>query len=149
MAQNGKSKDRFLEGWVVIRISIAVALLLAVTACGTTDSTLQAQGHNDSFIIGFHDGRHSGMREAGNNFEHYVRDQARYDSDEEYRSGWIAGEEEGRRMQAQADAVGNAAAAGVSSGSSGHHGMSKKDIEKAARNATKGVDTSELEVLTD
>ncbi len=124
-------------------------LLLAVTACGTTDSTLQAQGHNQSYIIGFHDGRHSGMREAGNNFEHYVRDQARYDSDEEYRKGWLAGEEEGRRMQAQANAVGEAAAAGVSAGSSSHHGTSDKDIEKAARKATKNIDTSELEVLTE
>ncbi len=138
-----------MAGWIVIRILIVISLLLAVTACGTTDSTLQAQGHNDAYIIGFHDGRHSGMREAGNDFEHYVRDQSRYDSDAEYRSGWLAGEEEGRRIQAQAEAVGNAAAAGVSSGSSGHYGTSKKDVEKAARKATRNVDTSELEVLTE
>ena len=133
----------------MIRISPAIALLLAVAACGTTDSNLQAQGHNQSYIVGFHDGRHSGMREAGNNFEHYVRDQARYDSDAEYRNGWLAGEEEGKRIQAQADAVGKAAAAGVSAGSSGHHGTSNKDIKKAARKATKDIDTSELEVLTE
>lgn len=87
------------------------------------------------------------MREAGNHYEHFVQDRERYDTDEDYRNGWIAGEEEGRHMQAQADSVGTAAAVGISAGSthehSKHSGMSKEAMEKA----TKGVDTSVLRTL--
>jgi phage protein D len=126
---------------------LCAAIFVLLAACGTTDSALHQQGRSDSYVIGFHDGRHSGMREAGNNFEHFVQDRERYDTNEEYREGWLAGEEEGKRMQAQADAVGNAAAAGIAvdsaNKSSKHSGMSKEAMEKATRN----VDTSELNNL--
>lgn len=129
------------------RLFIMTLVALFITGCGTTDSTLREQGHNDSYVIGFHDGRHSGMREAGNNFEHFVQDRNRYDADDEYREGWLAGEAEGKQMQAQADAVGNAAAVGIAvdaaKQSSKHSGMSKKEIERATRD----IDTSGLENL--
>ena len=54
---------------------IPVLLLsLLATACGTTDSSLKDQGKSEAYVTGFHDGRHSGMREAGNEWEHYIRD---------------------------------------------------------------------------
>lgn len=43
-----------------------------LTACGTTDSTLREQGRSEAYVTGLHDGRHSGMQEAGNEFEHYI-----------------------------------------------------------------------------
>jgi len=126
---------------------LILLLILFLSACGTTDSTLRKQGHNDAYVIGFHDGRHSGMREAGNHFEHFVQDRERYDTNDEYREGWLKGEEEGKRIQAQADAVGNAAAIGIAvdaaKTSSGHSGMGEEAMEKATRN----VDTSVLENL--
>ena len=64
---------------------------LLLTAWGTTDSQLQQQGRSQAYITGFHDGRHSGMKEEGNNFEHYIRDEARYNSDPDYRTGWDLG----------------------------------------------------------
>ena len=61
-----------------------------LTGCGTTDSALTESGRSETYIQGFHDGRHSGMREAGNNYEHYIRDQSKFDSEPDYRDGWLA-----------------------------------------------------------
>jgi hypothetical protein len=132
---------------IYIRLLALMVCTILLVACQTSDTTLREQGHNDSYIVGFHDGRHSGMREAGNNFEHFIQDRKRYDDDDEYREGWLAGEEEGRKVQAQADAIGDGAAAGIAADQAGKsskkHGMSKKAMEDAVR----GVDTSSLENL--
>ena len=126
---------------------IPVLLLsLLATACGTTDSSLKDQGKSDSYLTGFHDGRHSGMREAGNEWEHYIRDHERYDSDEEYRTGWLDGEAEGKRLQEQATAIGNAAA-GAYGGYQINKEVKKNDPDKVAKDAVKGIDTKDLKVL--
>lgn len=119
------------------------ALFLALlTGCETTDSSLRESGKNDAYILGFHDGRHSGMKEAGNYLEHMVKDQQRFESDPDYHAGWLDGEEEGKRIQQQADAaVGGASAYQI------ERDMDKAD-RKMERDAVKGVDTSGLEALT-
>ena len=71
---------------------------------------MREQGHSEAYLQGFHDGRHSGMKEAGNTWEHYVRDHERFAADEEYRDGWIAGEVEGKHLQEQAKTMGDAMA---------------------------------------
>ena len=109
--------------------------------CGTTDRDLQQQGRSDSYIQGFHDGRHSGLYEGGNDFESYVKDNARYDSDEDYRRGWLAGEKEGKSLQSQNDSISK----GILS-SPPPKGKSD-DFDQVARDAVKGVDTSGLENL--
>ena len=78
-------------------------------ACGTTDTSMREQKHTESYIQGFHDGRHSGMKEEGNYFEHYIRDIERFKTDSEYKAGWLAGEAEGKRLQKQANEIGAAA----------------------------------------
>jgi hypothetical protein len=60
---------------------------------------------SDAYITGFHYARHSGMKEAGNYLEHVVKDRQRFEEDAEYRTGWLAGEQEGIRIQQQADAA--------------------------------------------
>jgi carbohydrate-selective porin OprB len=50
------------------------------------------------------------MKEAGNTWEHYIRDHERYASDEQYAIGWNEGEAEGKRLQVQAQAIGDAMA---------------------------------------
>ncbi|MDN3702687.1 hypothetical protein QWY96_20455 [Vibrio artabrorum] len=80
------------------------------TGCGTSDSTLIESGHNMAYVQGFHDGRHSGIQEAGNNFETYIKDQKRYESDVDYQQGWIAGESEGKRLQDNARSFGKSVA---------------------------------------
>ena len=122
----------------------SIALLL--TACGTTDSAMQDAGRSEAYVQGFHDGRHSGMKEAGNTWEHYIRDHERYQKDSEYREGWQAGEEEGKRLQEQASAIGNAAA-GSYSGYQINKEVKKNDPDKVAKDAVKGVDTKALEAL--
>ncbi|QFU76120.1 hypothetical protein EY643_10855 [Halioglobus maricola] len=126
----------------------ALVILATLSGCGTTDSTLQQQGHNQSYITGFHDGRHSGMKEGGNNYEHYIKDTERFASDEEYRQGWLAGEAEGEKLQQQAVAAGNAAA-GAAAGYSINKEAKKAGPhpEKAAKDAMKGVDTDALNAL--
>ena len=127
---------------------LAIAVFLSLCAFGTTDSSLRGQGHNDSYVIGFHDGRHSGMREAGNNFEHFVQDRERYDTDDDYREGWLAGEDEGKRMQAQADAVGNAAAIGIAVEAASESSKNSDTSKEAMEKATRDIDTAELESLS-
>ncbi len=129
-----------------LRILCLLGFSLVLSACGTTDAALQQQGHNQAYLTGFHDGRHSGMKEAGNNYEHYIRDTERFDSDADYRDGWLAGEAEGQKLQAQATAVGNAAA-----GAYGAHQIDKEldknDPDKIAKDAVKGIDTDSLKSL--
>ncbi len=127
---------------------ILVSVFSLLAACGTTDSTMRSQGHSDAYVVGFHDGRHSGLQEAGNEWEHYIRDYERFESDAEYKSGWLAGEAEGKRLQAQATAVGEAAA-GTYSGYQIDKEVKKSSPhpEKEARKVLKGVDTDELKSL--
>ena len=53
---------------LVLAVALSAVLL---AACGTTDSQMQQQGHSMAYIQGFHDGRHSGMKEEGNEGELY------------------------------------------------------------------------------
>ena len=129
-----------LLGWMA-----TVLLALASAGCETTDSALQDSGKSEAYITGFHDGRHSGMKEAGNYLEHMVKDVQRYETDTDYREGWLAGEQEGIRIQNQANAA---------VGSAGGYQIAKdadksveKDIKKAGKSATENVDTESLKVL--
>lgn len=127
-----------------------IILFLCITmlfACGTTDNAMREQGHTDSYIQGFHDGRHSGMKEEVNNFEHYIRDVERFKTDSEYKEGWVAGEAEGKRLQKQADEVG-AAAGGAYSGAQINKEVKKEqDFDKIGKNVLNSTDTSDLEAL--
>ena len=109
---------------------------------------MREQGHSEAYLQGFHDGRHSGMKEAGNTWEHYVRDHERFAADDEYRDGWIAGEVEGKHLQEQAKTMGDAMA-GTYTGSKIGKEVDKNspDPNQAAKDAMKGVDTSGLKNL--
>ncbi len=120
--------------------------VLFLSGCGTTDGALQEQGRSQSYITGFHDGRHSGLAEAGNHYEHYIKDTERFDSDADYKAGWLAGEAEGKKLQAQAVAIGNAAAGAYSAEKIGEE-IDANDPDKVAEDALKGVDTESLKVL--
>lgn len=123
-------------------------LFAALSACGTTDSKLSQQGHNESYLQGFHDGRHTGMKEAGNNWEHYVKDHEKFDSDQEYRAGWLAGEAEGKRLQAQARAIGESMSGTYTGYQVGKEvDKNSPNPEKAAKKAMKGVDPAVLKTL--
>ena len=122
-----------------------VLLALASAGCETTDATLRDTGRSEAYITGFHDGRHSGMKEAGNYLEHMVKDSQRFETDADYRDGWLAGEQEGIRIQQQADAaVGSAAGYKIVKDADK---SVNKDIKKAGREATENVDTESLKVL--
>ena len=51
----------------LLKTFIYVSIVFFLLGCGTTDNSLRDAGKDDSYIIGFHDGRHSGMKEEGNN----------------------------------------------------------------------------------
>ena len=46
----------------------------------------------------------------GSSYEHFIKDEARFAKDPGFKSGWLAGEVEGKSLQDQAVAMGNAAA---------------------------------------
>ena len=123
-----------------------ITLLLFVTlvfSCSTTDTSMREQGHTESYIQGFHDGRHSGMKEEGNYFEHYIRDIERFKTDSEYKAGWLAGEAEGKRLQEQANEIGAAA----SEYRINEEVKKTQDFDQIGKDATKDVDTSVLKSL--
>ncbi|WP_237486475.1 hypothetical protein [Vibrio hippocampi] len=94
-----------------------------------------------AYIQGFHDGRHSGIQEAGNSFESYIKDEKRFASDADYQQGWLAGEVEGKKLQAEATAVGNGVAASYP------QKPQTTNPDDIAKEVLKGVDTSSLKSL--
>ena len=131
---------------MALRYSLLTLALVVLAACGTSDSALRESGRSEAYITGFHDGRHSGMQEAGNNYEHFMQDTQRFATDADYKAGWLAGEAEGKRLQEQAVSVGNAAAGAYGSYQIGKE-VDKQDPDKVAKDAVKGVDTKALKSL--
>jgi len=82
------------------------------------------------------------MAEAGNMFEHVIRDSKRFDADKEYRDGWLAGQKEGVSIQSSANQSG-----AYFSGASMQKQKDKHDLDRAAKDAVKDVDTSDLKNL--
>ncbi len=125
-----------------IAVSLATFSVLALTTgCETSDTTLRDQGRSEAYIMGFHDGRHSGMKEAGNNFEHITKDIERFESDADYKAGWRAGEAEGMRIQEAANAASKSYQSGKIADEAGLH------PHDAMKKATKGINTEDLKVL--
>lgn len=131
----------------IFSIALITVMFGFLAGCGTTDSALIDSGHSETYIQGFHDGRHSGMREAGNNFEHYIRDEDRFGSDSDYRAGWLSGEIEGKQLQAQADAIGRTASGAYQAVEIEKEVDKSTDYDQFAKDAVKGVDTSSLNGL--
>ncbi len=127
--------------------AISAILLLCcslfLAACQTSDATLREQGRSDAYVLGFHDGRHSGMQEAGNFLEHFVQDEMRFSSDPDYREGWLAGEAEGKRIQQES----NAAVGVYSSYQIGREIDKTTDYDQIGQDAVKDIDTSTLKSL--
>ncbi|MEP4147773.1 MAG: hypothetical protein ABJL54_11150 [Halioglobus sp.] len=131
-----------------LKFALVISVLLSITACQTSDSTLREQGHSESYLQGFHDGRHSGMKEAGNNWEHYLRDHERFEADADYKDGWLNGEAEGKRLQEQATAAGNAAAGAYGGYEVGKEvDRAKPHPNKIGKDVMKDVDTDALKAL--
>jgi hypothetical protein len=126
-------------------IMLFAALLTG--GCETTDGQLVQQGHDQHYIDGFHDGRHSGISEAGNPFDHYIRDEERFASDTGYHRGWLDGEAEGKRLQAQADTAGSVMSGAYTAGKVSDEVDKQNDPERAANKALKNTDTSALKNL--
>ena len=122
-------------------------LLFTLTACGTTDSALKDQGRSDSYVIGFHDGRHSGMSEAGNRYDHYIKDESRFSTDPNYKQGWVAGESEGKKLQKQATSIGKTIGGVYSGVQISKEAKKSRDFDKVAEDAVKGVDTTDMDKL--
>ncbi|MEP1471667.1 MAG: hypothetical protein ABJK20_06390 [Halieaceae bacterium] len=131
----------------VFSLPFVLLATLMLGACGTTDSQLESQGRSQAYIDGFHDGSKSGMEEAGNNFSQYVKDEERYQSEPDYRTGWDAGEAEGEKLEEEAENVGNAAATGMAAHSINKEVKKSTDMDKVARDAVKGVDTTGMDAL--
>lgn len=141
---NHQSGDNMKNNLSTAMATCICFLAMMLVGCVTSDSTLQDQGRSESYITGFHDGRHSGMKEAGNNFEHIVKDNQRFEDDAEYQAGWLAGEAEGIRIQGQANAASGsygAYSAGKAAQKAGAH------PHDAMKKATKGINTGDLKAL--
>ena len=125
---------------IIVLLSSLFGLL---AGCGTTDNALREQGRSESYVLGFHDGRHSGMMEEGNLFEQFMRDEASFENNSDYRQGWLDGEREGQKLQYEA----NIAAAAYSGYEAGKAYDKSQDMDRIGREAVKDVDTSSLKAL--
>ncbi len=123
--------------------TLLLCCCLFLAACQTSDANLREQGRSDAYVLGFHDGRHSGMQEAGNFLEHFVQDEMRFSSDPDYREGWLAGEAEGKRIQQES----NAAVGVYSSYQIGREIDKTTDYDQIGQDAVKDIDTSTLKSL--
>lgn len=125
-------------------IIVLLALSLGVlSGCGTTDTAMREQGRSESYVLGFHDGRHSGMKEEGNRFEQFIRHEASFENDPDYRDGWLDGEKEGQTLQYEA----NIASAAYSGYQAGKAYDRSHDVNKISEDALKDIDTSSLKNL--
>ncbi|MCD9485466.1 hypothetical protein GLP25_20100 [Photobacterium phosphoreum] len=81
------------------------------------------------------------MQEGGNSFENYIKDENRYESDADYKQGWLAGELEGQKLQAEATTV--------SKGITGSYPKKSEtvNLDDVAKEALKGIDTSGIQSL--
>jgi hypothetical protein len=125
-------------------LALLVGFYVLISGCSTSDATLRSEGHSEAYIQGFHDGRHSGMKEAGNYLEHMVKDVQRFASDVEYREGWLAGEAEGIRIQNEANAVSGAYQGQKIRKESDEY---RPDANAIGNEVMKDVDTSTLKSL--
>ena len=128
----------------IILVALALLLPLLMVACQTTDNSMQEQGKSLAYIQGFHDGRHSGMREAGNNWEHYLRDEVRFKEEADYKSGWQAGEQEGIELQNQATAIGSAIGGTYTNSQINKEVDKNTDYDGIAEDTVNSMDTSGL-----
>lgn len=84
---------------------VLLAQLLVVGGCASNTFPLHYSTHTESYLIGFQDGRYSGMRKAGNSSAMLIKDGSRFQQDEEYRQGWLEGEQEGMRIQRESGQI--------------------------------------------
>lgn len=87
------------------------------------------------------------MSEEGNNFEHYIRDEARFQNDHDYKQGWGEGEAEGMLLQDQAVAVGSAIGGTYSTIKVNQAIDNNTNFDKIAKDSARGVDTSNFKDL--
>lgn len=81
----------------ILALSCLFPLLLG--GCGSHPFLLQHSVQSDAYRVGFQDGRYSGFYKAGNSSAMLIKDTQRFRQDEEYRQGWLEGEQEGIRIQ--------------------------------------------------
>ncbi|WP_156042719.1 hypothetical protein [Marinobacterium lacunae] len=114
---------------------LLVALCVPAFVSGCASSSMVGRTiSSDSYATGFHDGRHSGLKRAGNVSEVMIKDLTRFAEDKDYRDGWLSGEQEGIRIQKELRA-----SKGVVSGGS----KPRKEPENVAPN-TKTVDPDQI-----
>lgn len=84
----------------LLKAAVLCGLLpLLLTACASRSVPLKYAAHGDAYMIGFHDGRHSGLHAAGHGSALAIKDVTRFERDPAYRQGWLDGKEEGVRIQ--------------------------------------------------
>ncbi|WP_432698365.1 hypothetical protein ACQUQP_08495 [Marinobacterium sp. YM272] len=84
-----------------IRTVLVITLPFTLSACVTNGLMMDNSAGANGYEIGFHDGRHSGLNGATDLSTSLIKDLTRYQADERYREGWLAGQEEGARIRAE------------------------------------------------
>jgi len=99
------SRSPFLCIAKALMAAVLLMPLLMLGGCAARTFPLHYSTHSDAYLIGFQDGRYSGMRKAGNSSAMLIKDGSRFQQDEEYRQGWLEGEQEGMRIQRESGQI--------------------------------------------
>lgn len=93
-------------------VPLLIAAILSAPflgGCTTNAFSLRQSTHSDAYMIGYIDGRYSGLNKGGNSAALVIKDGNRFREDEAYRKGWLEGEQEGLRIQRESGVVANQA----------------------------------------
>ncbi len=70
---------------------LALGSLVTISGCASETDMLRQQGQPIAYVDGFDDGCHSGKKAGGSLFDQFTKDVRRFESDQEYASGWSDG----------------------------------------------------------
>ncbi len=68
-----------------------VAGIIIISGCATQKEIMIQEGHSVAYAEGFDDGCHSGKKAAGNMFEHFKKDENKFERLGKYAQGWSDG----------------------------------------------------------
>lgn len=117
-------------------------IVLTVAACSDTissENALLQHGYSEVYVVGYHDGCQSGKRAGGDSFSQRARDETRYASGSDYKTGWDYAFVSCRDEEARELAIARAVGAGIAASS--YHGADGIDV----RAMTKDIDTSAIQ----
>jgi hypothetical protein len=119
-----------------------ISFLTIITGCVSTADKMKEEGYPASYADGFEDGCHSGKKAGGSYFDQFKKDITRFNNDKDYAQGWS---DSYRQCETEQEAYDRKVRMSIELQKMNND--RKNNIDHAALDALKGVDTSGLKSL--